>query len=111
VLKFTKEGTITVTCEIEQKDDCSKEVIVRVTDIGSGINGEIFPKLFSKFTSKSFQGAGLGLFISKNIIEGQSGKIWAENNDEGKKGTTVAFSLPFKMINSSIGDSHGTKGK
>ncbi|MBA3751133.1 MAG: HAMP domain-containing histidine kinase, partial [Nitrosopumilus sp.] len=57
-IKFTKDGIISITCEIEQKDGRSKEVVVRVADTGSGINGEIFPNLFSKFTSKSFQGTG-----------------------------------------------------
>jgi two-component system, OmpR family, sensor histidine kinase VicK len=52
------------------------------------------PKLFSKFASKSFQGTGLGLYISKGIIEAHGGKIWAENNSDGK-GATFSFSLPI----------------
>jgi signal transduction histidine kinase len=52
------------------------------------------PKLFSKFASKSYQGTGLGLFISKSIIERHGGKIWAENNSDGN-GATFAFSLPI----------------
>ncbi|HXX95958.1 MAG TPA: ATP-binding protein [Candidatus Bathyarchaeia archaeon] len=54
---------------------------------------DIVPRLFSKFASKSFQGTGLGLFISKSIVEGHGGKIWAENNSDGK-GATFTFSLP-----------------
>jgi signal transduction histidine kinase len=52
------------------------------------------PRLFAKFTTKSFKGTGLGLFISKKIIEAHDGKIWAENNIDGR-GATVNFSLPL----------------
>lgn len=94
-IKFTKEGEISITCEVEEKDADDKNVIISVRDSGSGINSEIFPKLFSKFATKSFQGTGLGLFISKNIIENHGGSIWAKNNNYGKKGTTVTFRLPL----------------
>ncbi|MDF2727759.1 MAG: putative signal transduction histidine kinase, with phosphoacceptor and binding domain [Nitrososphaera sp.] len=87
-LKFTKIGSIEVTTE-----KVEKEVIVKVKDSGSGIDREIFPKLFEKFASKSEKGTGLGLFISKNITEAHGGRIWAENNAEGL-GATFAFSLP-----------------
>jgi two-component system sensor histidine kinase VicK len=87
-LKFTREGSIAVTTE-----KLEKEVIVRVKDSGSGIDREIFPKLFEKFASKSEKGTGLGLFISKNITEAHGGRIWAENNPDGL-GATFAFSLP-----------------
>ena len=52
------------------------------------------PKLFTKFTTNSFQGTGLGLFISKSIIEAHGGKMWAQNNEDGK-GSTFSFSLPL----------------
>jgi signal transduction histidine kinase len=55
-----------------------------INDTGSGIDPEIMTKLFSKFTTKSQQGTGLGLYISKCIIEAHDGKIWAENNSDGK---------------------------
>ena len=58
-------------------------MIVSVKDTGVGIDQEILPRLFDKFASKSFQGTGLGLFISKSIIEAHGGKIWAENNPDG----------------------------
>ena len=54
------------------------------------------PKLFSKFVSTDSGGTGLGLFISKNIIESHGGRIWAENNIDGK-GVHVSFSLPLKI--------------
>ena len=88
-LKFTKEGSIAVTTE-----KVENEVIVKVKDSGSGIDREIFPKLFEKFASKSEKGTGLGLFISKNITEAHGGRIWAENNPDGI-GATFAFSIPI----------------
>jgi signal transduction histidine kinase len=70
------------------------EVVINVKDNGLGIDLEIFPRLFTKFASKSFQGTGLGLYISKNIVEALGGKIWAKNNENGK-GATFSFSLPL----------------
>ncbi|MDP9290688.1 MAG: HAMP domain-containing histidine kinase, partial [Thermoproteota archaeon] len=89
-VKFTKDGTISVCVEHVQKNN---EVIVIVRDTGEGIGSDILPRLFSKFASKSYHGTGLGLFISKGIIEAHGGKIWAENNADGK-GATFSFSLP-----------------
>ena len=97
-IKFTKEGTISISEQkrIESKDGVQEEeVIVMVNDTGSGIDKEIMAKLFSKFTTKSQQGTGLGLYISKSIVEAHNGKIWVENNPDGKKGATFAFSLPL----------------
>ena len=88
-LKFTKEGSIAVTTE-----KVENEVIVKVKDSGSGIDREIFPKLFERFVSKSEKGTGLGLFLSKNITEAHGGRIWAENNPDGN-GAMFAFSLPI----------------
>jgi signal transduction histidine kinase len=70
-----------------------------VNDTGSGIDPEIMAKLFSKFTTKSEQGTGLGLYISKNIVEAHGGKIWAENNSDGMRGATFTFSLPLSLNN------------
>jgi signal transduction histidine kinase len=97
-IKFTKEGTISIYMQkkVESKDGLHKEeVIVMVKDSGSGIDTGILTNLFSKFTTKSHQGTGLGLYISKSIVEAHDGKIWAENNSDGKKGATFAFSLPL----------------
>jgi signal transduction histidine kinase len=85
--------TILITVE---RDDIQKEAIVSIRDAGIGIDSEIFPRLFSKFASKSFEGTGLGLFISKSIVEAHGGKIWAENNSDGSlegNGATFRFSL------------------
>jgi signal transduction histidine kinase len=96
-VKFTKTGTITVMAAIKQNTD-SHQVIVMVKDTGSGIDPEIAPRLFTKFASKSESGTGLGLYISKSIIEAHGGKIWAENNVSGI-GATFSFTLPLSLNN------------
>jgi signal transduction histidine kinase len=90
-IKFTDEGTITVILKSKEENN---ELIVSIKDTGSGIDPEITPRLFSKFATKSQTGTGLGLFISKNIVEAHGGKIWAENNSDGR-GSTFGFSLPL----------------
>lgn len=87
-IKFTDKGVITI-----KTSESDGEVIASIRDSGSGIDPEIFPKLFSKFITKSDRGTGLGLFISKSIIESHGGKIWAENN-RFELGATFYFSLP-----------------
>jgi two-component system, OmpR family, sensor histidine kinase VicK len=91
-LRFTHEGTITVV--IKNKEE-SNEIIVSIKDTGSGIDPEVMPRLFSKFVTKSQTGTGLGLFISKSIIRAHGGKVWGENNSDGR-GSTFSFSLPLK---------------
>ena len=103
-IKFTDEGSITVivgTKKINNNNKNSNKVIVSIKDTGTGIDSEILPKLFTKFatTSSIAGGTGLGLFISKSIIEMHGGSIWAFNNDEKNKddrGSTFTFSLPVK---------------
>ena len=91
-IKFTEKGIITVI--VERKEN---EILVSIKDTGIGINPEILPKLFTKFTMiPSIGGTGLGLFISKNIIERHGGRIWATNNNEDVGGSTFTFSLPVK---------------
>jgi signal transduction histidine kinase len=92
-IKFTNEGSITVI--VERKDNDNNNIVVSIKDTGTGIDPEMLPKLFTKFATKSETGGtGLGLFISKSIIEKHNGKIWAENNPDGK-GAIFAFSLPL----------------
>jgi two-component system, OmpR family, sensor histidine kinase VicK len=90
-IKFTKEGTIITRAE--QKDI---HVVISVKDTGTGIDPEILPRLFTRFATKSESktGTGLGLFISKNIVEAHGGRMWAENNSR-EKGATFTFSLPL----------------
>jgi signal transduction histidine kinase len=90
-IKFTEEGSISITV---QKSVDTDEVVVSIKDTGRGIDSEILPRLFSKFVTKSDAGGtGLGLFISKSIVEAHGGRIWAENN-QAEKGATFTFSLP-----------------
>jgi signal transduction histidine kinase len=96
-IKFTREGTILVKAEKNKggKEANLDEVIVTVKDTGTGIDPEIFPRLFSMFVSKSYEDTGLGLFISKSIIEAHGGKMWAENNKDGI-GASFSFKIPIK---------------
>ena len=94
-IKFTPAGTITISVEKDEtnKNNGKNWVIVNVKDTGQGIDVSILPRLFTKFASKTYQGTGLGLFISKGIVEAHLGKIWAKNNIDGI-GATFSFSLP-----------------
>ena len=82
-----------ITVTSDRKDN---QVLVSIKDTGAGINPEILPRLFTKFASKSFAGTGLGLYISKSIIEEHGGKIWAENNADGR-GATFSFAIPKRQ--------------
>ena len=93
-LNYTMDGSITVSLH---KDNSSNKWVVSVKDTGAGIDPDIFPRLFTKFMTNSQGGIGLGLYISKNIIEAQGGKIWAENN-KGNNGATFSFDLPVAEI-------------
>jgi two-component system sensor histidine kinase VicK len=116
-IKFTEEGTVTISTSIrKRKEDAAdkdgevkegeEEVIIAVKDTGSGIDSELMPRLFTKFAAKSYQGTGLGLFISKSIVEAHGGKMWAENNNSSSddahdsdsktkdNGATFYFTLP-----------------
>jgi two-component system sensor histidine kinase VicK len=107
-IKFTKEGTVTVSTsiikrkedaadrdgEVKQEKEEEEEVVIAVKDTGTGIDTELMPRLFTKFAAKSYQGTGLGLYISKSIVEAHGGKMWAENNNSSN--------------NDSSSDNHGS---
>ena len=102
-IKFTNEGgSISITADVRLDKEPrlngeEKVAVVKIKDTGRGLDDNIFPKLFSKFITSSSEGTGLGLFISKSIIESHGGMIWAENNKntlEGQNGATFAFSVP-----------------
>jgi two-component system sensor histidine kinase VicK len=101
-IKFMDKDSNTISIYAEPKEtnkdfDKIKTIVVSVKDNGTGIDKDVFPRLFTKFTSKSQHGIGLGLFISKNIVEAHGGKIWAENNKDGK-GATFSFTLPLNSM-------------
>lgn len=87
-LKFTKNGRVVITT----KKESDGKVAVSVQDTGTGLEPEIIPRLFTKFASKSQSGTGLGLFISKSIVEAHGGEIWGKNNEN--EGATFTFTIP-----------------
>jgi two-component system, OmpR family, sensor histidine kinase VicK len=89
-IKFTQEGVIKVSVEVKD----NRDAVITIKDNGEGIDSEIMPRLFTKFATKSIMGTGLGLFISKSIVDAHGGKIWGENNKDGR-GATFTFSLPL----------------
>ena len=96
-IKFTKEDTIFISIEKREDDnnDNNNYALVTVKDTGEGIDPEILPNMFSKFITKSFEGLGLGLYISKHIVKAHGGKIWAENNSSDDRGASFYFTLPI----------------
>jgi signal transduction histidine kinase len=97
-IKFTEgkaSGSITITAKRED----SNRIKVITKDTGTGINKEILSRLFTKFATKSDKGTGLGLYISKKIIEAHGGKIWGKNNnndDDNGIGAEFGFTLPIE---------------
>jgi len=96
-IKFTDKGTIMIRSEVK-----NSEALVSIEDSGQGLDPTVLPRLFTKFGTKSpshgvQEGTGLGLFISKSIVEAHGGKIWANNNDDsgGIEGATFYFTLPL----------------
>jgi two-component system, OmpR family, sensor histidine kinase VicK len=80
-----------------KKDDSSEEITIRVRDGGTGIDKSMNGKLFTKFVTTTDGGTGLGLYLSKNLVEAHGGKIWAYNNSNGR-GATFCFTLPLKTV-------------
>ena len=95
-IKFTVNGEITIsTTQIKHNNNRSggESINVSIKDTGTGLSPEILPKLFSKFVSTDSGGTGLGLFVSRNIVEAHGGKIEAQNNADGM-GATFSFTIP-----------------
>ena len=92
-LEFTKdEDEIVINMK---KIDNGKEIEVTISDPGHGIHPDDLPLLFTRFVKKSNRGTGLGLYVSKKIIEAHDGRIWAKNNQDGN-GVTFGFGLPVQ---------------
>jgi signal transduction histidine kinase len=107
-IKFTPRGSITIVSSLNSSnksdnDNNNNKAIVSIKDDGHGIDPDMLSKLFSKFTTRSYEGTGLGLFICKSIVEAHGGKIWAQNNSDGK-GATFSFTLPLGKISKQIGN-------
>ena len=101
-LHFTDNGTVLITVykaqvdtNVENKRQDEESFVIEIKDSGSGINVEMLPRLFEKFATRSGSGTGLGLYISKSIVDSHSGKIWAYNNKDGI-GATFTFTLPVR---------------
>jgi signal transduction histidine kinase len=97
--EFTDNTKGKITVKIEKKEGAEqekerKEVAISIIDTGPGIDKEVLPLLFHKFASRSSNGTGLGLYVSKKIIEAHGGQIWAHNNEDGK-GATFSFNIPI----------------
>jgi signal transduction histidine kinase len=88
-IKFTDQGSIDIEGTVS-----TSELTIKIIDTGKGIDKEIVNRLFDKFVSRSEQGTGLGLFISKNIMESHGGTIIGYNNENGT-GATFIFTLPI----------------
>jgi len=93
-IKFSNEGSeITMKAEGEHGD-----ILVQVSDSGIGIPAEAVPHLFERFyqvdgsMSRSAGGSGLGLYISKQIVEAHGGRIWVQSIVD--KGSTFSFTVP-----------------
>ena len=92
-VEFTKdEDEIIINMK---KINKGKEIEVTISDPGHGINPNDLPLLFTRFIKKSSRGTGLGLYVSKKIIEAHGGRIWAKNNQDGN-GVTFGFGLPIQ---------------
>ena len=103
-INFTNNGTVMITAykaqvdtNVEMGHQDEESIVIEIKDTGSGINPEMLPRLFEKFATKSGSGTGLGLYISKSIVDSHGGKIWAHNNKDGI-GATFTFAIPIHQI-------------
>ena len=102
-INFTNNGTVIIKAykaqvdtNVEMGEHDEESIVVEIKDTGSGINPEMLPRLFEKFATRSGSGTGLGLYISKSIVDSHGGKIWAYNNKDGI-GATFTFTLPIPL--------------
>ncbi len=92
-LRYTRNGTITVAAELSAEPGF---ITVTVWDTGDGIDPEFLPLIFERFQtgeSRTDAGTGLGLFITRKIVEEHGGRIWAESKQN--RGTVIRFTLPL----------------
>ncbi len=96
-IKYTDSGQIDINVAV---DKSASQAVVSIKDSGVGVSREDLNQLFSKFkqltsTDRSRKGTGLGLVVSKGIVEAHGGRIWAESAGENM-GSTFSFSIPIK---------------
>ncbi|SDX08350.1 PAS domain S-box-containing protein [Lutibacter oricola] len=98
-IKFTEVGSVDISCKVLKETDNVQEIEIKITDTGVGMDSLFLEKLFEKFTqeygakSKNFGGTGLGMAITKSLINNMGGAIFVES--EKNKGTTVFISFPL----------------
>jgi two-component system, OmpR family, sensor histidine kinase VicK len=101
-IRFSPEnGRVKIRVSVDnaekKKEKKIKLAIVSIEDEGPGLELDLIPSLFKKFVTSSQKGTGLGLFISKSIVEAHGGRVWAENNPNGR-GAMFSFSIPMVNI-------------
>ena len=103
-IKFTQVGAVTLKVEQHQDDAVPTALRFTVTDTGIGISPDKLPLIFERFTqadsstTRRFGGSGLGLTISKRLVELMGGRIWVTS--KVGEGSTFAFSVPFEVWSS-----------
>lgn len=100
-IKFTEKGEVIVTVKELIKENNKINLLFSVKDTGIGISDKDFPRIFKSFSqidssyTKKYSGSGLGLVISKQIVEMMGGIIWFESKE--KIGSTFSFSIPLTI--------------
>jgi signal transduction histidine kinase len=96
--RMIRDNMAVLPIEVSMKrDNTSEEIVIMVNDKGMGIDKSIIEKMFTKFVTTSDGGTGLGLYVSKSLIEAHGGRIWAYNNTD-EQGATFCFTLPLRSM-------------
>jgi signal transduction histidine kinase len=88
-------GMLTVKTE---RSECG-QVLISVTDTGVGLPAGKADEIFNPFFTTKPQGSGMGLAISRSIVESHGGRLWATSNEE--RGTAFHFTLPTAALEAS----------
>ncbi len=113
-IKFTETGKVEVFAEVAKKNN-TQELIITISDTGIGIPPESHEKIFESFEqadgsiSREYGGTGLGLAVTKQLVELHAGKIWVES--ESGKGSSFSFTLPTIDTRTQAVNKNNKKGK